>query len=565
MPVDANIPLGVRPVDVPDPLETRARYAQLASLAGSQQLQQQQLQTGNLELQQRKQDIQDQQTLRQAFMDSNGDGDKFLDIATQRGVSPKTLLALKGSLLDMKTKTATLDKDTLANTQTQHDQLQSRLAPILDEKDPVKQEALWNAALPAAVQAGEMKPEEAAQHPYPGSDGVKNYAKSLNLSKWALSQQQGATALQRTAEAAATASKQTQTDFQNASAKLGATKSPDEFGTVLGTLPYALAKQFEGKSPDQARAMGLSAEQQTTAAQATATAAEIAKRDAANEVHQTNGEAIARAHLDIARQEFAFRKNQAATAADPYGSLTPAMQGVADKVANGDIGITDLGRFPPATKQALLAAAVQKNPAWTTSTALTKKSFLDADKPESKNLQTIGRIVGHLGDFEKNSSDLGISPGLGLGLQLTGGQKKVHEDAHAIAAEFEKLTSGGVGAASQTQDWIKSLTSADTSVRQKAVDELSQLAGAQFTSMNQAYKAAVGGDLPLEKFTTPATRQWIAKKKIDVLGNGAPQAAAPGGAPASYSQTATGPGGHKIGSSDGGITWVDIQTGKKVQ
>jgi hypothetical protein len=38
-----------------------------------------------------------------------------------------------------------------------------------------------------------------------------------------------------------------------------------------------------------------------------------------------------------------------------------------------------------------------------------------------------------------------------------------------------------------------------------------------------------------------------------------------GATPKSYQQTATGPGGHKIGSNDGGNTWFDVQTGKAVQ
>ncbi len=37
-----------------------------------------------------------------------------------------------------------------------------------------------------------------------------------------------------------------------------------------------------------------------------------------------------------------------------------------------------------------------------------------------------------------------------------------------------------------------------------------------------------------------------------------------GGGGKTYKQTATGPGNHKIGSNDGGITWYDAQTGKKI-
>lgn len=38
-----------------------------------------------------------------------------------------------------------------------------------------------------------------------------------------------------------------------------------------------------------------------------------------------------------------------------------------------------------------------------------------------------------------------------------------------------------------------------------------------------------------------------------------------GGAPTSYALTATGANGHKIGSNDGGKTWVDAKTGKAIQ
>lgn len=37
-----------------------------------------------------------------------------------------------------------------------------------------------------------------------------------------------------------------------------------------------------------------------------------------------------------------------------------------------------------------------------------------------------------------------------------------------------------------------------------------------------------------------------------------------GGGAKVYKQTATGPGGHKIGSDDGGVTWYDTRTGKKI-
>lgn len=48
-------------------------------------------------------------------------------------------------------------------------------------------------------------------------------------------------------------------------------------------------------------------------------------------------------------------------------------------------------------------------------------------------------------------------------------------------------------------------------------------------------------------------------------GSGAAALGAAQGSGKTYKQTATGPGGHKIGSDDGGNTWFDLSTGKKVQ
>jgi hypothetical protein len=69
---------------------------------------------------------------------------------------------------------------------------------------------------------------------------------------------------------------------------------------------------------------------------------------------------------------------------------------------------------------------------------------------------------------------------------------------------------------------------------------------------------------------TQAYQANISDLQGKIKNAGTPTAAQPGTAQApqqggNYQQTATGPGGHKIGSNDGGKTWVDTQTGKPVQ
>ncbi len=205
----------------------------------------------------------------------------------------------------------------------------------------------------------------------------------------------------------------------------------------------------------------------------------------------------------------------------PPGSvpLNPTQQSIADKLATGDFNPAQLTRFPD--KESLIAGAIAKNPNWSPQTFATKKAFEDPQSKQSQNLGTISRIVGHIGRFEKNSKELGVSPSFFTGVNLTGKAAATQEDAHAISAELEKLVSGGVGTEGQVQTWQKSLTSSNPEIRQQAVDEISQLIGSQYEGMNQTFKTTLGTDLPLGKYVTAAGRDWMKKKGIQVSGEGA--------------------------------------------
>lgn len=199
--VNPEIPLQTQTPRPSDPLEAYARVTALKQALGAQQVQQQQLTALGQENQQRALALQDQQTMRQAFIESNGDPEKLMSIARQKGVGPQAILGLQNSLLDMKTKVATLNKDELANHLATNSQLQSLVAPAAKEADPAKATALWNQAVQSAVEQKLIPPAEAAKHPYPGPDGAKAYAAGLNMSSWALRQEQDATANKNNTEA----------------------------------------------------------------------------------------------------------------------------------------------------------------------------------------------------------------------------------------------------------------------------------------------------------------------------------------------------------------------------
>lgn len=300
---------------------------------------------------------------------------------------------------------------------------------------------------------------------------------------------------------------------RNENAAAAKRKIDEDAATLTGkkTTNEQNARVLAGTS-----ATGITAEQKT---QNDATAA----RDLASKNNSA-------AHLRIAQDEHK-RKTEGA-----LGMLSPVSKGIAEKLAVGDFDPALLGRMPD--KEAIVSGAIALNPAWTPQVYAAKKSFTDPEKMQAKNLGTISRIVGHIGRFEANSKELGYAPAYALlGMNQTGAQNKLNNDTHAISAELEKLVSGGVGSQAQTQAWEKALKAVAPGPRQQAIDEISQLIGSQYEGMNQTYKAAIGSDLPTEKYVSAAGRAWMRSKGINVTGAAEPDpqpaaAAKPAGAPA---------------------------------
>jgi hypothetical protein len=165
----ASIPLvALHAEQQPNVLDTMSKVMQLRS---QQQAQQQQ----NIALQQAQQDQKDSQTVRQAFQETNGDLDKTIATAAKRGVSPKTLIQLQQHALDVKTKTATLTKDQLANLSQQNDNAAGLIHPIIDAP-PEKQAELYAQARQKALENpqayGITDPSQIPEQ-FPGAEALK--------------------------------------------------------------------------------------------------------------------------------------------------------------------------------------------------------------------------------------------------------------------------------------------------------------------------------------------------------------------------------------------------------
>lgn len=146
---------------------------------GQRQLQQQQIQSQQLLLQQQQLDLQDEQRVRDAYKNSNGDLTQFQQNLATAGVGPKAALGATTMINGMRQSVNALGESDLKLTQTKHEQL----APMIDtvlQAPPESQAALWTAQINDAQKRGLISPQEAQQHAqYPGPDGVKIYSNSL--------------------------------------------------------------------------------------------------------------------------------------------------------------------------------------------------------------------------------------------------------------------------------------------------------------------------------------------------------------------------------------------------
>lgn len=528
--IDPQILFQQQPFKIETPLEAQTQVRNLSNLGNQGQLQQNAIVAGGQENQLRQNDIDDANLFRKAYAQAAGDKNKVGPLAAQLGVSPKGLMAWDQTLLAQKTAYSKLNESDLKNIETKNSLIGGAIADVVPEKDPVKQAAAWTGAMNKLVAEGTIPAQEAA--PYPGSpEAVQHYVNLHKTSDQLIKETTADAAKVRAGATAQTSNReQLAADVQQISTKLGTAKDQASYAQVYDATPAGVIRAGGFPSPEQwtpqtpAAVLNLgrkpndiaTGEQTATRDQNTQ---DYRKQELAQNVQRIG---IALQHLGIDRQ----RLGNEMAGNDPLGSLDAGGKLVATQLAHGDFNPGQLGRFKD--KEKIVAAAIQLSAQegrnWSPTIFDVKKSFTDPDKVGSKNLATIARIAGHIGRFEKNSAALGTSLAYGMGATITGNQKVTAEDAHAIASELEKLTSGGVGSQEQTKDWQNNLTSPSADVRQRAADEIGELVGSQYEAMNQQYKGAVGGDLPLSKFVSPVGRDCLKRKGINVTGavQGAP-------------------------------------------
>lgn len=177
----------VRPPEQQDPVSSLSRIVALQQMLRQgpvqEQMQQQQLQRGQqrvqsgaLELQEQQRAMQEQQTLRDAYVEANGDNKKFLWLARQKGVSPATVLKLEQSLNEQRAKLLAMDKDALDNESKRAGMIGQAAQAILG-LPPEQQPQAYTEQVTRLVQAG-VVPQDSVPQQYPGPEALKLFAVS---------------------------------------------------------------------------------------------------------------------------------------------------------------------------------------------------------------------------------------------------------------------------------------------------------------------------------------------------------------------------------------------------
>ena len=135
------------------------------------QLGAQQLQEGAMDLRQKQIDAQDQQTMREAYMQSGGDMAKTQQIMMQRGASPKAISQIQQQMLATQEAHAKLDETTLKNEAAKTQAIGSAAQSVLDMPDEATRTVNWPAVREQMIKLGHASPADVPEQ-YPGAGRV---------------------------------------------------------------------------------------------------------------------------------------------------------------------------------------------------------------------------------------------------------------------------------------------------------------------------------------------------------------------------------------------------------
>lgn len=474
-------------------------------------------QENELKLKQARRDSMDADIKLQAYQDAGGDPAKTIANMIRAGASPDAVDAVQAHFTKQRQDLATLSKEQLDNQAKRFDSMRGALMaymalPMLDKTNS------WNSFLDQQVANGHLTAEERAQEPpsYPGDDRAKIIANGL------------ATGTQLAKEEIE------KRNADHADAELAAQK----------------ARDAQNAKPNSEVELALLASDPTKTQQ---------ERDTAN---------AALKRLDQSKREarpvnnFVIPSNLQAPGGAPLSGaellakLPPATAATVRAVAEGRQSITSASSYR--NREQMSGLVNQYDPYWTEQRAQIRKAFTTG--VDGRNIGNLNTAAVHLdqlaaiGDAMHNGSFVPGNRIFNAAIGVFGGSAPTNfagmkavvagEMANALKGNATDTEIANIGKAIESSSSPEQL--ADI-VRKTFLPALAT----KLHTYAERFQAASPGDP-----WTPVLPSAAGVFERNGIDRTKPTA--------QYRYTATGAGGHKIGSNDG-ATWYDVQTGRKVQ
>ncbi len=290
MPINPQIPLEARPPQIENPLDAFARAQALKN-----QMQQGQIQ--DIALQQARQQLQDQQIIRKAYMDSDGDLEDFMAKARRYGASPDTVIKLQEGILNQKKAYLQMTDEERKAHLAKTDMIRGMLTPIDQEQDDARAAQLFAQAYRSAEAQGLVDQQTKAllQQVMPRGftrDGFKLLKNGLATGTALLKEANEAASAQGAAQRGQAAMITAQRGRDEADiadfARLAPTfRTKEDYARRWYALRPEIARMFPhpdsfdpATTPGQVRQIGMSPYQQAEAQKTPAQSEWAAKRDA---------------------------------------------------------------------------------------------------------------------------------------------------------------------------------------------------------------------------------------------------------------------------------------------
>ena len=564
MPLDPRIPLGVQSAPIESPVQAQGQVMSLQNAVLGHQIQQQQLQAAQLENQQKQLDFEDQQKLRQAYIDASGNLDKTQELAMKSGVGPRSLMALRQQAIEMRSKflaqTEQEQKISAANAEA----LSREANSLLQIKDPAQRAAALPDALHRLVSDGHMTADQASQYVQAAASGQfplddqslqTLVAHGMSVKDLASVENQKKTAQGSLLRGQAAADNAARAKFENSkkdiASRLYNAGSQDAYTAIRDAVTDPeLKKAIPAVMPadkDQILQIGMSPPEIVSANAKKATEQATANREdrMARQFEQSN--AISRARLGIEAQNTAMKRQQ-------FEEDEGAMQRAAQALASGDLTrIQDIASLRSDQRIKLFDMAKKLNPNFNMAAVQRKINtegyYYDASKKGAQQLKSFGTFLEHAGSASDAVNQIRLSsmPIINKPLNwwrehMSGDPKytALESSLEPVRKELESFLLGGHALQATDRAAAEKILSPNSSPAQiqEALKTMGHTATARLNQENASYKRVMGRDLhdALDEAALSGAQKigaklpaWVNPSTTPAVNSTAPQLPAGGG------------------------------------